>query len=80
MKPFIHHHFKKDDFGNLSHVLTTNSEAYARAALAAPDLYDALYRVIQDIDAGWAHEADKRFPWLKAARAAIAKAEGGKLA
>ena len=51
-------------------------EANARLIAAAPDLLKALDRAVQDIDSGWADEAEKRFPWLEDARAASAKAKG----
>lgn len=50
--------------------------ADARLIAAAPDMLAALDRAVQDIDSGWAEDADTRFPWLASARAAIAKAEG----
>ncbi len=43
---------------------------------AAPQLLVALDRAVQDIDSGWAEDAEERFPWLIDARAAIKDAKG----
>lgn len=53
-----------------------HTEHDAALFAAALELLIALDRAVQDIDSGWAEDANERFPWLEAARAAIAKADG----
>ena len=47
---------------------------HAQLIAAAPKLFQALDRAIQDIDSGF-ENAEEIFPWLEDARAAIAEVE-----
>jgi hypothetical protein len=61
----------------LSYELLQERTAYCLRVIAVHDeLLAALDRAVQDIESGWADDADERFPWLADARIAIAKAKG----
>jgi hypothetical protein len=71
----------KDRSGSVQYLVAklpydSHAKANARLIAAAPGLLEALDRAVQDIDSGWADDAEDRFPWLIDARAAIAKARG----